>query len=68
MNARACIHMRKLQFASCRSDTAFEMRIDGEKGAFVDKHETFVLDKSIFSSIIYILYEGARLRPLIVNT
>jgi hypothetical protein len=37
-------------------------------GAFVDKHKRFVLDKPIFSSIIYILYEGVRLRPLIVNT
>jgi hypothetical protein len=39
-----------------------------ERWAFVDKHKRFVLDKSIFSSIIYILYEGVRLRPLIVNT
>jgi len=38
------------------------------EGPFVDKHERFVLDKQIFSSIIYILYEGVRLRPLIVNT
>ena len=37
-------------------------------GAFVDNHKRFVLDKQNFSSIIYIWYEGAGLRPLIVNT
>ena len=40
----------------------------GAIGPFVDKHKRFVLDNPNFSSIIYIWYEGAGLRPLIVNT
>ena len=36
-------------------------------GAFLDKHKRFVLDNRIFSSIIYIWYEGVRLRPLVVE-
>ena len=40
----------------------------GPIGPFVDNHKRFVLDKLNFSSIIYIWYEGAGLRPLIVNT
>lgn len=32
-----------------------------------DNHRRFVLDNPHFSSIIYIWYEGGRLRPLVVN-
>ncbi len=39
----------------------------GAGGALFDNHKRFVLDKVNFSSIIYIWYEGVRLRPLIVN-
>lgn len=37
-------------------------------GPWFDNHKRFVLDKVNFSSIIYIWYEGVRLRPLIVKT
>jgi len=37
-------------------------------GPLFDNHKRFVLDKVNFSSIIYIWYEGVRLRPLIVKT
>ena len=40
----------------------------GRKIPLFDNHKRFVLDKVNFSSIIYIWYEGVRLRPLIVNT
>jgi len=33
----------------------------------VDNHKRFVLDKIVFSSIIYIWYEGVRLRPRLVK-
>jgi len=35
--------------------------------AFVGYNKRFVLDNRIFSSIIYIWYEGGRLRPLVVK-
>jgi len=38
-----------------------------QKRRLVDNHKRFVLDKSIFSSIIYIWYEGVRLRPRLVK-
>ena len=40
----------------------------GARGRLFDNHKRFVLDKVNFSSIIYIWYEGVRLRPLIVKT
>jgi hypothetical protein len=39
--------------------------IDSER--FSDYNKRFVLDNRIFSSIIYIWYEGGRLRPLVVK-
>ncbi len=36
-------------------------------GAKVDYNKRFVLDNRFFSSIIYIWYEGGRLRPLVVK-
>jgi len=36
-------------------------------GHFADYNKRFVLDNRIFSSIIYIWYEGGRLRPLVVK-
>lgn len=38
-----------------------------QKRRLVDNHKRFVLDKRLFSSIIYIWYEGVRLRPRLVK-
>jgi len=38
-----------------------------EIGRVFDNHKRFVLDNRIFSSIIYIWYEGGGLRPLVVK-
>jgi len=45
--------------------------VDAIGSAFVsasfDRNERFVLDIRVFSSIIYIWYEGGGLRPLLVE-
>jgi len=40
---------------------------EGLAGVIVDNRERFVLDNRNFSSIIYIWYEGGRLRPRLVK-
>jgi hypothetical protein len=38
-----------------------------DRRAKVDYNKRFMLDNRFFSSIIYIWYEGGRLRPLVVK-
>jgi hypothetical protein len=45
-----------------------KMSVDAiDRSGFLAYNNRFVLDNRFFSSIIYIWYEGGRLRPLVVK-
>ena len=70
---RAALQQRKRESRRYRSCDHVPTRVDEDvaeaidRGAFADYNKRFVLDNRFFSSIIYIWYEGGRLRPLVVK-